>query len=148
MALEYRFGRDSAFQEMEQLRRELDRVFSDVMGPPGREFAGGGFPVNLYASGDECVLTAEIPGIGPEAVEVSVEERVVTVSFERPEKPLPDKGAYHRRERATGRFSRSVELPYRVDHNGAEAQVQRGVLQVRLPRQEADKPKRVQIKAR
>jgi HSP20 family protein len=148
MIPEIRFDSGSLVREMEQLQRELNRVFSDVLETDlGQTPTRGGFPVNLYAGEHELVLTTEIPGVDPERVEVTVHDKVLTIAFSRPEETLQEGASYHRRERTYGRFSRSLELPIRVDETKVEALMEKGLLQIRLPRLEADKPRKIAIKA-
>jgi HSP20 family protein len=137
----FAFERDP-FAVMRRLQDEVDRAF----GPPAR--AAGGFPaVNLWQGTDSAALTAALPGVDPADIDISVKEDVVTISGERKPPATDEQTVWHRRERAYGRFSRAIPLPFRVDADRVEARMQDGVLQVELHRPEADKPRRVQIKA-
>ena len=107
---------------------------------------GGAFPpVNMWQGSDSAALTAELPGIDPGSIDVSVKEDLVTISGER-RPPADENATWHRRERAYGRFSRVVQLPFRVDPDRIEARMQDGVLQIELQRPETDKPRRISIK--
>ncbi len=148
MVFNFPNGEADLFRNLESFRDELNRAFSESFGPAGAPAAAAGvFPVNVYGNDDELVLTAEMPGVDPGSVELSVEDNLLTVSFARPELPDSQGASYHRRERAYGRFQRTVELPMRVDADKAEAHAENGVLQVRLPRLDADKPRRISIRA-
>jgi HSP20 family protein len=92
-------------------------------------------------------LTAELPGVDPADIDISVKDDVVTISGERKPPETDDATVWHRRERAYGRFSRVVQLPYRVDPERIEARMGDGVLQIELHRPEADKPRRIRINA-
>jgi HSP20 family protein len=137
----FAFERDP-FAALRRLQDEVDRAFA----APAR--AAGGFPaVNMWQGPESVALAAELPGVAPEDVDVSVKEDVVTISGER-QAPADEEGAvWHRRERSFGRFSRAIRLPFRVDPDRIEARLQDGVLQIELHRPEADKPRRIQIKA-
>ncbi len=141
------WGAGNVFRELDALRREVDRVFSDSFGRADRGAQGeaGAFPVNLYASDDALVLTAEVPGVEPSALELALEDDLLSIAFERPQAAQADKPVALRRERAHGRFARTVELPLRVDPERVAARVDRGVLQVQMPRLEADKPRKINV---
>jgi HSP20 family protein len=143
MVLSPYFGFDrDPFAVMRRLQDDVDRAF----GSPGR--AAGGFPaVNIWQGPDSAALTAELPGVDPADVDISVKEDVVTISGERKPPQSDDQTVWHRRERSYGRFSRVIRLPYRVDPARVEARMSDGVLQIELHRPEADKPRRVQINA-
>jgi HSP20 family protein len=131
------FERDP-FAALRRFQQEMDRVFEPVR--------GGAFPpVNMWQGPDSAALTAELPGIDPGSIDVSVKEDLVTIAGER-RPPADDNAAWHRRERAYGRFSRVVQLPFRVDPDRIEARMQDGVLQIELHRPETDKPRRISIK--
>ena len=136
------------FRDLEQFRNEVNRIFTNAYDRYAPSAAAqGSFPINLYVGDEELVLTAEMPGVAPQAMELTVEDGVLTLSFERKPDELSQGTAYHRRERAYGRFSRSLELPVRVDADKVEARADNGVLQVRLPRLAEDKPRKITIKA-
>ena len=142
MALSPFFGFDrDPFATLRRLQEEVDRAVTS----PAR--AAGGFPaVNLWQGPDSTALTAELPGVDPADIDISVKNDIVTISGER-KLPAGDDATWHRRERVYGRFSRVIQLPYRVDPDRVEARMTDGVLQVELQRPEADRPRRVQITA-
>jgi HSP20 family protein len=129
------------------LQRELERVFdkpfgTDV-GPSGR----GVFPpVNVFADNDGYLVKLEIPGIAPEDVTIEAEGRSLKVSGNRGVPP-PAEGSVHRRERGTGQFARSFQLPADVDMTRADASYKHGVLTVRVPKKEEAKPRQIAVKA-
>lgn len=149
----------SLWREFDELRDALRSVLEGEPGEAGtprtlgaargQALPEGSLPVNVYADEDELVVTAEVPGVEPDQVEVSVLGSSLTIRVNRPEGEAPgDGGSWLLHERATGPFSRTVDVPARVDRERVEARVERGVLQVRLPRQEADKPRRINVQAR
>jgi len=128
---------------MKRLQEEMNRLFGSYL----PEQAGSAFPaINLWAEKDNALLTAEIPGIDPENINISVARDTITLSGEKPE----DKGVkgkdYHRSERMTGTFSRTIQLPFRVDGSKVDANYHNGILRAHLPRLEEDKPKQISIK--
>lgn len=134
------FGHRDPFALMRQQMRELDRP----LGPA----AAGGFPaVNIWQGADSAAVTAELPGVAPDDLDISVRNNVLTISGERKAPGTDENTGWLRRERAYGRFSRVVQLPFRVDPDRVEARFDNGVLQVELHRPEEDKPRRIQIKS-
>ena len=99
----------------------------------------------MYANEDGVAVTAELPGVRAEDLEVSAFQDTLTL---RGKRPAPDEArAYHRRERQQGEFVRTLNLPFRVDPNRVEANLENGVLRLSLHRPEEDKPKRIKISA-
>ena len=128
-------------QAMDSLQRTSLPDF--FFGSPG----AGVYPlVNVFrdAAGD-VTIRAELPGVRPEDMSVDCEQRTLTLSGERkPEQT--EGGGYHRRERAAGKFSRSIRLAPDLDLSRAAATFRHGVLTLRIPRAEAAKPRQIAIK--
>lgn len=126
-----------------RLRREMDSLFNHYMGFPGstEDFP----PINIYSGDGELVLTADIPGIDAESLDISCKGKALTIKGER-EPIVPDEEEqYIRQERASGSFVRSFTLPYGVEHDAVKAQYKNGVLLVKLPQAEASKPKKIEV---
>ena len=132
--------------QMARLQREADQ-------PPARQAGkftaeAGEFPaVNIWTGDDRAVLTAEIPGVDPEAIELTVRNDTITIRGAREAEKAKDGETVLRQERGSGRFVRSFALPFSVESEEVSAEYKNGTLQVALPRAEADKPKRVAITA-
>jgi HSP20 family protein len=128
--------------ELERLSRQFDNLFT---GPSGtvHEFPA----VNVWSQDDTAILTSEIPGIDPDSLDISVVGQRVTISGQRQPEAPKESATYHRRERLHGQFARTLELPFRVDAQKVEANYSKGVLTVKLPRAEEDKPRKIAIKA-
>ena len=103
-------------------------------------------PVNLFRTREGAVLRAELAGVRPEDVSVMVEGHLLTISGER-RPPDGNQRGYHRRERAWGKFSRSVQLPDDLDLGRVEAKCRDGVLTLVLPVAEAAKPRQINVNA-
>lgn len=130
------------FRELHRLHRDMNRLFADYRAPAAE------FPaLNLWSSADEVVLTAEIPGVDPKDVDVSVVGNIVTLTGERKEDASTPAESYHRRERGAGKFTRSVRLPFEVETDKVQARYEHGLLRVTLPRKESTKPRRIAIHA-
>ncbi len=137
-------GRDNRFwdpwRELERLNRRFTEMASAI--------SGGEFPViNIWTNGSGAILTTEVPGIDPASVDISVVGKTLTLGGSRKAEENGEGESYHRRERWSGRFSRTVELPFLIESNKVEARFSRGVLQISLPRAEADKPKKIPVKS-
>lgn len=138
--------------EINTIQNEMNRLFntffdpSDV--PPGRANgpARRWLPaMDLVETGDHYMLRADLPGLGDGDVNVQLEDNVLTISGERKAEYQDRQAGYHRLERAFGSFSRSLTLPDGVDPNGIQANFDRGVLQISIPKPEQKKPRTVQI---
>lgn len=126
----------------------MDRMLGDLNGLIAGNGRAGGYPkVNAYGAGDTVVLNAELPGVAPEAIKVSVQENVVTIAGELPAQALKPGESWHRNERPTGQFQREFRLPFRIDPAKVEAESRHGVLTVTLHRLEEDKPRTINVRA-
>jgi len=130
--------------EMERLQREMNRLFEGAM--PRRLRSAPSYPaMNIWTNQDGALITAEVPGVQPENIDISVIGETLTLTGEC-FAPEVGKGVrFHRQERGYGKFSRSIELPFRVDADQVEATFDQGVLQIRLPRSEEDKPRKISV---
>ncbi len=134
------------WRDMDRLQREMNRLFE----PFSRTAAGAGgdFPaVNIWTGEDDVILTAEIPGVDPDTLEVTVKNDTVTLRGSREANGLEEGESYLRHERGAGRFVRSFALPFPVEGDAVTAQYRMGILQVTLPRREEDKPKKITVNA-
>ena len=129
------------FALMRQLTRDLDRSFAAT--PAAHSFPA----VNIWQSADAAAVAAELPGVDPDDIEITVKEDVLTLRGERKPPELGGEAVWLRSERGYGKFNRAVRLPFRVDPENVEARFRDGVLQIALHRPERDKPSRIQIKA-
>ncbi len=129
--------------ELDRMQREVGRLFSGTSIPYSQRFPA----INIWSKDDEALVTAEIPGVVPENIDISVEGDVLTLSGSRVPEELGEKESYHRQERPHGTFKRNVRLPFRVDGNKVKASYEKGVLNISLPRLEEDKPRKIVIKS-
>lgn len=130
--------------------RELDRFQDEVNGlftARGQQTTTPAPHVNVWTNEEAAWVTAVVPGVAADSLDISVIGETLMLRGQRKPVALKDGEAYHRRERPTGAFARSVQLPFRVDAHKVVAQCKHGVLEVMLPRAAEDKPKRIAIKA-
>ena len=136
----------SAWEEMERFQKEMNRLMRVSRG--SRVHRAPSFPaINVWASDEGQLITAEIPGVDPEALEISVTGEILTLSGERVRDEIGEDVRYHRRERGYGRFKRSIQLPFPVDVDNIEATFKNGVLNITLPRAEEGKPRKIDVKS-
>jgi len=133
----------SPFDELRSLQRDMNRLFDGYESGT----AMSRFPaLNVWGNEENVVVTAELPGLETDDLDISVANNQLTIKSERKgEKPAED-AVCHRCERDYGKFSRTVRLPYAVENDKVTAAYQNGVLTVTMPRHEATKPKRIEIK--
>lgn len=139
----------NSIQDIDQLRHQLNQLLS-LESPTS---ATGGLsaypPLNTWLSEDGAIVTAEIPGVAADALEISVVNDTLTIKGSRSEDMQLQKNgeACHRQERGFGTFSRTVQLPFAVESEKVEARCQRGILEIRLPRKESEKARKVTVKS-
>ena len=134
------WGGSDPFSEMRRLQDEVNRLLSSYQVAPSASFP----PVNAFANEDGVALSAQLPGVEQDDLEISVFRDTLTLRGKR-QPGTNERQAYHRRERGHGEFVRNISLPFRVDPDRVEATVQDGVLRVSLHRPEQDKPKRIKV---
>lgn len=140
---------------LEALRRDVDRAFHSAgfwnepsfrtAFLPGQ--AARRYPLlNLFEDHDQIYIEALAPGVDPATIDLAVLGNVLTISGEKrrhPEGIKPE--AFHRSERAAGKFVRSIELPAAVDAAQVSAAYKHGLIIVTLPKAEAAKPKKISV---
>ena len=135
------FRTPTIWREMNRLQR--DRLMNYYS--PGQ--AAAAYPaLNIWASDEGHFITAEMPGVRADELEISIEGDTLTIQGERSADQVPEDAQYHRRERIHGKFSRSIQLPFAVDSKQVEASFTDGVLKITMPRVEAEKPRKIEIK--
>jgi HSP20 family protein len=136
-------------RELNTIQGEINRLFNSFFDAPigGGEGVGRRWlpAMDLVEADDHYVLRADLPGLAEDDVQIEVEDNVLTVSGERKAEHEERGEGYHRLERAYGSFSRSLTLPEGVDAEAVHASFERGVLEVRIPKPEERKPRRVSI---
>ncbi len=108
----------------------------------------GGYDVDIYSDDDHIFLEAELPGLSREDVDVSVEERVLTIAGRKTHEKIEKDHVHHLQERYFGSFSRSFTLPDIVDAKKVEATMTDGVLRVSLAKRGKAKTKRIEVKGK
>ena len=131
------------FQDVLPLRDAMTRLFDESFLRPGGGWAGSAVPMDVYAEGDNFVIEATVPGLAPDAIDVTVLGNQVTISGEY---PAGAEGRWYLfRERAGGRFERTVALGADLDADKVQAHYEHGVLRLVIPKAESARPKRIEI---
>lgn len=132
----------SLWRDMSRWQREMSHLLGGTSAPITSYPA-----MNLYAGDEGVILTAELPGLEPDDLEITVLGETLTLSGSRNVGDVEADVKYHRRERGQGEFTRTVELPFTVDSDRVEAKFSNGVLHVTLPRVEEEKPRKITVSA-
>lgn len=136
------FGWDwSPWDEIRNLRRELNRLFAGFGSRPAVEYPA----VSVWSNDQSVVVTAEIPGIDPKDLDVTVMGNTLTLRGRRMPDELKEGETYHRQERGYGQFVRTLQLPHEVDADKVEAAYEKGILRLTLPRAAQDQPRKIQV---
>lgn len=166
MLMEYSGGNGrwpDLFRNMRRSQDEMSRLLGGLRLAPQAEFP----PVNVWTGTDGAIITAEVPGISPEQLDITVHGNTVTLRGKREPEFGGDTSASNtsasntstsdastagtstpntiRQERVFGEFTRTVVLPFRVDPDNVAARFERGIVFVELPRPAADKPRHIKV---
>jgi len=134
------------FRDVMALREEVNRLFGRTLG----EGAGAAVwtpAVDVFDTKDAIVLKAELPGMKAEDIDIEIDDNVLTIKGERRFREALEDGRYYRLERSYGHFSRSLTLPQGVRGDQVQAQFDQGVLEVRVPKAEEVKPRKIAVTA-
>lgn len=136
----------SIWREMDQLRHEMSHLFETAAGQ--HKHASASFPaINIWADENSQFISAEIPGVKAEDININATADTLTISGNRVRDEVSENARYHRRERGYGVFTRKIQLPFMIDTDSVNAQFNNGILIVELQRAESDKPKKIAVKS-
>ena len=121
-------------------------LFANAFGSPNVRVAPKFPAINIWANEDGVAVSAKLPGVTAENIDISVKENTVTIAGTRDAIALDEGQRFLRRERRDGDFGRTFRLPFMVDSNGVEAVFKNGILNISLPRAEEDKPRKISVK--
>ena len=140
----------SPYREMVSLRDALDRLFERSLAQPFRDWpeqtdSGRAVLVDVYESNGNLVVNAELPGLKPEDVDISLTDDRLTIQGEFQTEDEGERGNMFYQERRYGRFERSFALPTGIDTDAINAEFEDGVLTVTLPKPEEAQPKKIPV---
>lgn len=128
----------NAYDPLRDLERFANNLFEGARRGPRR------MPMDLYRDGDQYVLTADLPGIDPESVDVELDGQLLTIRAERTV-PAGDDKTWITRERESGTFLRQLSLGQGIDTDGIAATYSNGVLTVTIPVSEKARPRKIEV---
>ena len=137
-------------QEMSKMRRDIDRLFDrlwDDYDMPLFPTTPRGVPfIDIFETKDNLIIKAEIPGINPEELEISITDDNLTIKGETKHEIIRERENYHRMERRYGSFSRTLKLPCRVLIEDVNATYKKGVLHIVMPKCKPDKARQIKVR--
>ena len=135
------------WQAMEQWRRDLDRAFSPMRDDDTKVVGSHWSPaVDIKEEDDRFVLHADIPGVRPEDIEITLEKGVLAIKGERKHETQESTAGYHRVERSHGSFMRRFALPEGVDPSGVSAASKDGVLEIVIPKAARAEARKIEVR--
>ncbi len=135
------------FQELDRLQRQMDHLFQNIAGRERQPRRGGVYPlVNISEDADHLYVQAELPGVKPEDLDITLKDQHLVLRGERKIPAEENNVNYHRRERESGFFRRVLRLPAQVNPNKVEAACKDGVLTIALAKPEEVKPRQIEVK--
>ncbi len=136
------------FRDMVTLREKMNRLFEDQFtGKEGKDIVQGTWvpSVDIYENESELILTAEVPGVKEDDIEIKIEDNTLSISGERKFEKETKEENYHRIERSYGSFYRSFTLPNFIDHEKIKAEHENGLLRITMPKRAELKARKVQV---
>jgi HSP20 family protein len=143
------FGEIAPFRDFERMRRDMDRLWDSffergtLRGEDGREWLPS---LDVAETKNEIVVKAEVPGMEPKDIDVSLSDGLLTIKGEKKQEREEKEENYHLVERNYGSFTRSIRLPNEVQSDKINASYKNGVLKIVLPKSEEAKKKEIKIK--
>jgi HSP20 family protein len=133
---------------LNQLQKELERAYEGTAGGEGSIATAEWAPaVDIKEESDRYVLLADLPGVKPEDIDLSMEEGVLTIKGEKKTEAKAQRENYKRVERTYGSFYRRFSLPDTANAEGISARSRHGVLEIVIPKREAIQPKKITVAA-
>lgn len=139
----------SPFNSLNQLHRDLSRVFDERAGSePATWDAGNWIPnVDIHEDENGFRVLADVPGVDPSAVDVTLDRNLLTIRGTRSTDRESEEGGFKRRERTSGSFVRQFTLPDTADADAITARVDNGVLEIRIPKGERNRPRSIAVES-
>jgi HSP20 family protein len=135
----------NSLREVENIRSRLNHLLTL---DSANELASPTFPpLNTWLSDEGAIVTAELPGMQPTDLDINVVNDTLTIKGSREAEKLSEGETMHRCERGTGSFSRSLQLPFKIEAEKVDAKFCKGILEIKLPRAESEKPKKISVRS-
>lgn len=139
------------YREMLSLRERMNRLFEEGMGfgfERGEMFGALNVPIDMWESEGNVMISASLPGVKPEDVDIQVTGDMLTIRGEVRHEEERERGDVRIQERRYGTFRRSIQLPPNVNTDAIDAVFENGVLKLTIPQTEEAKPKQIAVKAK
>jgi len=133
------------FRELGTLQSEMSRLMNGMLEDNGRQSQNWVPALDVWETPTEVVYAFDLPGIAEEQIAIEVKDETLTVSAEREKTEETSENGFYRFERRYGTFARAVGLPQGVDQDNISARYENGVLEVRVPKPEEQKPKKIEL---
>ena len=142
------FRESVPFREIERMTRDLGRFWDSFFGGGSKGRVEGEWlpSLDLAETDNELVVKAELPGMDPKDIDISLSDGTLTIKGEKKQEKEEKKSDYHFIERSYGAFTRSIQLPRQVEREKISASYKNGLLRITLPKSEEAKKKEVKIK--
>ncbi len=143
-------GSDSQLAPISRMRMDWDRMFDRILDDVWSPAAGSvrGLPLDILETSDEIRVMAEVPGMKPDQLDISLTGDVLTLAGEKRSVIEPKEGERLYTERTYGSFQRAIKLPCAVDVDSIDAEYHDGLVTIALRKSDADRPKRIEIRAK
>ena len=145
----FRIIRRDPFRDLMRWSDSMDRFFEDPFLDTNWDInqpRGGTLALDVVEKDDKFVVSASLPGIDPDDLDISVSGNTLSIKGEIREEQEKEEGEYHLHERRYGNFARSITLPTSINPKNIEANYVNGVLKLHLPKSEEAKPRRIPVK--
>ena len=133
-------------RELASVQTEMSRLMNGLLEGPGRVTQSWVPALDVWETETEVVYAFDLPGIPEEAISIEVKDETLSVSAEREKTEETTKEGFYRFERRFGTFARAVGLPQGVDQDQISARYDNGVLEVRVPKPEDEKPRKIELR--
>lgn len=142
--------RGNGMNLFDRMREEMDEAFRRAMGPVTDNAVEASWTPTVDVEENEkaLIVKADIPGVDPKDIDVSIQNGSLTIRGERKEEKEDKSKNYHRIERFTGSFYRMIPLPAGADENAVTASSSKGVLTIQIPKKPEAKTKKISIQAK
>ncbi len=137
------------YREMHHMRRMMDRVYDENLAQRWNdaERAASPLALDVKESDEAYVVKATLPGIDPQDVEITYNNKTLTIQGELKSEEEHENERYHMRERYSGKFYRQLRLPFSINEEAIDAKYEHGILTLTLPKSEELKPKKIVVQA-
>ena len=142
---DWSFFWEDPWEEMERMQERLNRMMSSLWRGTATQFMHQ-FPVDIIDADDSIIVRADLPGIDKKNISIRATEDTVEIHAEQSEEKREEGENFFRQERRFGSFHRTIPLPEEVDADSAEAKLEDGVLEIRLPKKVKSEKKKKEIK--